>query len=150
MASLTQKRPSTRSLYQLSLSLALSPPVGTHAMHPATAIYLDRLMRSENLLLASQYYNYFISRSLIILLFTTARRDYDYFPSLGGYLFVFHLHGDPGGIKSVLSARFCQRPRQPCINRIRCPARTRGQRVFCPLGVIVTANSSSSAALFYR
>lgn len=40
----------------------------------ATAIYLDRLMRSENLLLASQYHNYFISGSLIIRLFTAALR----------------------------------------------------------------------------
>jgi len=47
-------------------------------IHAASAIYLKNgeereggwLMRSENLLPGSQYYNYFISGSLIVFLFT--------------------------------------------------------------------------------
>lgn len=115
----------------------------------ATAIYLDRLMRSENLLLASQYYNYFISGSLIILLFTTARRDYDYFPSPLAIIpsppfFVFHLHGHRLGIKRVLlSARLMD---IPGIRLIEFADNAR----FVRSRVIVTANSSSAAALFYR
>ena len=70
----------------LSLSLSLLRRY-TRRIHSATAIYLDRLMRSENLLPASQYYNYFISGSLIILLFTAARRLF--FPRLSRLLLLF-------------------------------------------------------------